>query len=72
LILDQLVHFARNNHINLLIIKKPWLLPWLNKKKAMGYAPMAFAFSKQNATWVHVPKVKVIKIKEKKVFVHGE
>jgi hypothetical protein len=48
------------------------LLPWLNTKKAMGYAPMAFAFSRQNATWVQVPKVKIIKIKEKYVFAHVE
>jgi hypothetical protein len=40
------------------------LLPWLNNKKAMSYAPMAFAFSEQNTTWVQVPKVKVIKTKE--------
>jgi hypothetical protein len=33
---------------------------------------MAFAFSEQNTTWVQVPKVKIIKIKEKYVFVHGE
>jgi len=26
---------------------------------------MAFAFSEQNTTWVRVPKVKVIKTKEK-------
>jgi hypothetical protein len=25
----------------------------------MGYAPMAFAFSEQNTTWVQVPKVKI-------------
>jgi hypothetical protein len=34
-------------------------------KKAMGCTPMAFAFSEQNTTWVRVPKVKVIKTKEK-------
>jgi hypothetical protein len=31
----------------------------------MGCAPMAFAFSEQNTTWVRVSKVKVIKTKEK-------
>jgi len=30
-------------------------------KKAMGCAPMAFAFSKQNTTWVQASKVKVKK-----------
>jgi hypothetical protein len=30
----------------------------------MSYAPMAFAFSEQNTTWVQVPKVKAIKTKE--------
>ena len=28
-------------------------------KKAMGFAPMAFAFLKQNITWVRASKVKV-------------
>jgi hypothetical protein len=38
----------------------------------MGCAPMAFAFSKQNTTWVRVPKVKVKKTKEIQAFIHGE
>jgi hypothetical protein len=34
------------------------------KRKKPWFAPMAFAFSEQNTTWVRVPKVKVVKTKE--------
>lgn len=34
-------------------------------KKAMGFAPMAFAFSEQNTTWVRASKVKIKKAKGK-------
>jgi hypothetical protein len=34
-------------------------------KKAMGFAPMAFACSKQNTTWVRVSKVKIEEAVEK-------
>jgi hypothetical protein len=47
-------------------------LPWLQTKKAMGFAPMAFAFLEQKTTWAQVPKVEKIKIARICPAVHGQ